>query len=148
MNRPDSTAIRLNQARPLGPNREGLTPLPRLFLFEPGWRVVVKPDSAREFCHAIAPGQTEYHRLSQGELYLEGPEEKLCLVCARRRGLLTTEPLPLKQPTLGRTIQPTTAPDQDDAPLELVPEPTEHEITFPTHRDDQDFLESLELKPF
>jgi hypothetical protein len=70
---------------------------PRLFVGEIGWRVGHKVGSEREFCYAMAPGQDYYHRLNDGEIYLLNNEEKLCLACAGRRGLLTLEPKGLRE---------------------------------------------------
>ncbi|QDV32805.1 hypothetical protein [Tautonia plasticadhaerens] len=66
--------------------------VPRVFLREPGWRVGMKHGSEREFCHNIAPGEEAYHRLSDGELFVHSADERLCLPCADRRGLLHFEP--------------------------------------------------------
>jgi hypothetical protein len=66
--------------------------IPRLFLREPGWQVHLKLDSARAFCYATAPGEDYYHRLTDGEVYLQRGDERFCLPCAARRGLLSHEP--------------------------------------------------------
>lgn len=75
-------------------------PIPprRVFLHEPGWRIGHKVGSTREFCYMMAPGQDFYHRLLDGELYLYSNEERLCLACAERRGLLAHEPRGLRTP--------------------------------------------------
>jgi len=70
----------------------------RLFLREPGWRVHLKSDSQREFCYAAAPGQDYYHRLQMGEVFVALGEEKLCIPCATRRGLIEHEPRFLRDP--------------------------------------------------
>jgi hypothetical protein len=70
----------------------------RLFLHEPGWMVALKIGSEREFCYAMAPGQEYYHRLLDGEVYLHNNEERLCLACAERRGLLADRPKGLRDP--------------------------------------------------
>ncbi len=70
----------------------------RLFLREPGWRVNLKTDSQREFCYAAAPGQDYYHRLQTGEVFVSLGEEKLCIPCAARRGLIEYEPRSLRDP--------------------------------------------------
>lgn len=70
----------------------------RLFLHEPGWRVTLKVGSTREFCYAMAPGQDYYHRLLDGEVFLHNNEERLCLACAERRGLLSYQPKGLREP--------------------------------------------------
>jgi hypothetical protein len=72
--------------------------LPRLFLFEPGWRIARKAGSEREFCYQIAPGQDYYHRLLDGEIYLQKADEKICLPCAARRGLLNYDAKVLREP--------------------------------------------------
>jgi hypothetical protein len=84
---------------PNAPITEPDDPLvPRVFLREPGWRVGMKVGSDREFCHNITPGEDAYHRLSDGELFVHSTEEKLCLPCADRRGLLHFEPKGLGKP--------------------------------------------------
>lgn len=60
----------------------------RTYLHEPGWRIGHKTNSVREFCYMMAPGQDYYHRLLEGEVYVYNQEERLCLACAERRGLL------------------------------------------------------------
>ena len=69
----------------------------RLFVHEPGWRVVLKVGSLREFCYQMAPGEEYYHRLLDGEIYVKLGDEKICLACAERRGVLSFEPKSLKE---------------------------------------------------
>lgn len=70
----------------------------RLFVREAGWQVGHKTDSMREFCYMTAPGQDFYHRLDAGELFLYRGDERLCIPCAERRGLLAHEPRRLRDP--------------------------------------------------
>lgn len=72
----------------------------RLFLHEPGWRITQKLGSQREFCYTMAPGQDYYHRLQDGEIYLQrgDGEERLCVACAERRGLISFMPKGLREP--------------------------------------------------
>jgi hypothetical protein len=70
----------------------------RLFLHEPGWRVSLKVGSERDFCYAMAPGDDHYHRMLDGEVFLHNAEERLCLACAERRGLLSYKPKGLRDP--------------------------------------------------
>lgn len=63
----------------------------RLFVREPGWKVALKIGSDRLFCYMMAPGQNHYHRLLDGEVYISHGEERICLACASRRGLLSFE---------------------------------------------------------
>lgn len=105
----------INNGSPtLNPPRENPVPRgssPRLFVFEAGWRVSVKRGSHREFCHTMAPGQNYYHRLLDGELFIHHGDERLCLSCAARRGLVTFEPR-----TLGKPIDPSLA-DSSELPV-------------------------------
>jgi hypothetical protein len=77
---------------------EGGGEFPRLFLHEPGWRVLRKESSERTFCYLITPGQDHYHRIGAGELYVARGDEKICFACAQRFGLLSHEPRPLREP--------------------------------------------------
>ena len=78
--------------------------LPRLFVFEPGWRISRKSGSEREFCYVMAPGKDYYHRLMDGEIYIVKTDEKLCLPCAARRGLISYDPKSLRDPAVGRNL--------------------------------------------
>ncbi len=69
----------------------------RLYLHEPGWQIAQKHGSVREFCYMMAPGQDYYHRLLDGEIYLFSNEERLCVACAERRGLISYEPKGLQE---------------------------------------------------
>jgi hypothetical protein len=89
------------------PETETLTGT-RIFLREPGWQVAVKVGSERSFCFMMAPGQDHYHRLLDGEIYVFHGDERLCLRCAERRGLLAHEPKRLREPLI---------------PIELIDEP-------------------------
>jgi hypothetical protein len=77
------------------PNR----PTPRrLYLHEPGWQIGLKVGSEREFCYMMTPGQDYYHRITDGEVFLYRNDERICVACAERRGLLTFEPKTLREP--------------------------------------------------
>jgi hypothetical protein len=95
------------------PRTEDVGPARRMFLFEPGWRIGVKTGSEREFCHMMVPGQDFYHRLRDREVFLFRNGEKLCLLCAARRGLIAFEPKQLREVML-----PISA-DLEAIPLEL-----------------------------
>ncbi|WP_165067003.1 hypothetical protein [Paludisphaera rhizosphaerae] len=68
-----------------------LQPGVRMYVHEPGWRVTIKRGSDRVFCHTMTPGQDYYHRLLDGELYLHQDDERVCLACASRRGIISYE---------------------------------------------------------
>ena len=89
----------------------------RLFLHEPGWSVGLKVGSDRTFCYQMAPGQDYYHRLLDGEVYLSHGDERLCLACAERRGLLSYQPKGLKPPPPHLALD--TDPDPDDRGFDL-----------------------------
>ena len=72
---------------------------PRLFLREVGWQITIKRGSDRLFCYLTHPGEPHYHRIMDGEIYLTREEEKICLPCAERRGLLSFEPRRLREPS-------------------------------------------------
>lgn len=84
-------------SEPSCPAPHGGDPRPkRLFLYEPGWRVGLKTGSTREFCYVMAPGQDYYHRLHDGEIFLRRGDERICLACAERRGLIAYGPKGLR----------------------------------------------------
>jgi hypothetical protein len=85
----------------------------RMYLSEPGWRIGVKVGSDREFCYARAPSQDFYHRLLDGEVFLHRADEKLCVACASRRGLIATEPKRLREAIISLPA------DMEAIPLEL-----------------------------
>lgn len=89
---------------------------PRLFIHESGWRIDIKRGSDRVFCHMIAPGEDYHHRLLDGELYLFHGDERVCLNCAGRRGLVSLDP------KLLREDRPGFVPESNQAPYP-VPEP-------------------------
>ncbi len=68
----------------------------RMYVHESGWRIGVKTGSHREFCYTMEPGQDFYHRLQDGEVYLFRSDERLCLACAARRGLIVSAPKQLR----------------------------------------------------
>jgi hypothetical protein len=79
------------EPHPPAPQAPPTPPARRLFLREPGWSVALKVGSERNFCYTMAPGQDYYHRLLDGEIYIYSGEERICLACAVRRGLLSFE---------------------------------------------------------
>lgn len=78
------------------------TPQSRLFLLEPGWQVSIKTDSQRAFCFMMAPGQDFYHSLLDGEMFLHRGEQRFCMACAVRRGLVALRPRHL--PEIGAVV--------------------------------------------
>ena len=76
---------------PIQPPDLTLSDVRRLYIREPGWKLGHKVGSAREFCYMQSPGQDFYHRILDGEIYVYSADERLCLSCAGRRGLLSYE---------------------------------------------------------
>lgn len=58
-----------------------------------GWQAHVKSNWEKEYCFAHAPGEDHFHLLLCGEVYLQHGDEKYCLNCAMRRGILTHDRL-------------------------------------------------------
>jgi len=106
---PDSSHERSLQA----PSDEDPAPPRRMFLFERGWRIGVKSGSHREYCYMMAPGQDFYHRLLDCEIFLYREDEKLCLDCAARRGLIALAPKRL------RDVIVSISADMEAVPLEI-----------------------------
>jgi len=71
----------------------------RLYLpgWEEGWQVRLKTNWDREYCFAKNPDEEFHHLLMAGELYVELDEEKFCLECARRRGVISDDRLHWKR---------------------------------------------------
>jgi hypothetical protein len=66
----------------------------RLYIPEPdGWQAQIKRSWDNEYCYAKSPGEDYFHLLLGGELYIQHGDEKYCLNCALRRGLITTNRL-------------------------------------------------------
>ena len=66
----------------------------RLYVPDPdGWSARVKQGWEKLYCFYKQPGQDFFHLLMSGEIYLQRGEEVVCLMCALRRGLVTTDRL-------------------------------------------------------
>lgn len=57
------------------------------------WQARIKSDSERIYCYQKNPGEDFFHLIVSGEIYLARGEEKLCLRCAHRDGVVTTDRL-------------------------------------------------------
>ena len=101
-----------------------------------GWGLGVK-SGAREYCSYRNPGEEWFHLLLDGELFLQFGEEKVCLNCAFRNGLLTDDRLYWQKGHRRQRIFPVSkadpvfddAPEFPDQPL-AIPDIPEH----PTER--------------
>ena len=66
----------------------------RLYVSDPAmFQARMKQDWEREFCFAQNPGEDYFHLLMTGEIYIQSGDEKYCLNCAARRGMVTTDRL-------------------------------------------------------
>lgn len=66
----------------------------RLYVTDPAdWTAHVKNDSSKAYCYQKNPGEDYFHLILSGEIYLQCGDEKLCLQCALRRGVVTTDRL-------------------------------------------------------
>jgi hypothetical protein len=57
------------------------------------WKAHIKVGWDKEYCYSKFPGQDYLHLLLNGEIYLQSKDEKLCLTCALRKGILTEDRL-------------------------------------------------------
>jgi hypothetical protein len=66
----------------------------RLYLAQPeGWSAHVKHNWDKEYCFHKNPGEDFFHLLMHGEIYVQHEEEKYCLECALRNGIVTHDRL-------------------------------------------------------
>jgi hypothetical protein len=107
------------------PSQAVLVKPQRLFLFEPGWGVSLKSGSEKAYCYMMAPGQDFYHRLLDGEIYFYHGDEKLCLACAQRRGLIASTPRGLREPLMSLDLN--VRPVEPGSAIDLAPRKGEHE---------------------
>jgi len=71
----------------------------RLYVLQPdGMEARVKSGWEKEYCHLQNPGEDYFHLLVKGEVYLLHGNEKYCLRCAVRQGILTHERLSWQHP--------------------------------------------------
>ena len=79
-------------AAPLSPAADSVDN--RLYLPDTGdWEACIKRDSDKIYCYQKSPGQDYYHLILSGEIFLKNGNEKLCLACALRRGVVTHDRL-------------------------------------------------------
>lgn len=66
----------------------------RVYVTETGeWNARIKNDSEKLYCYQKNPGEDFFHLITGGEIYLVRGDEKLCLRCALRDGVVTTDRL-------------------------------------------------------
>ncbi len=66
----------------------------RLYVPNPeGWTAQLKIGWDKLHCYAKNPGEDYFHALMHGEIYLQNGHEKLCLNCAIRQGVISTDRL-------------------------------------------------------
>lgn len=79
-----------------GPESLPAADVPDVRLYVPDsqdWAAVIKNDSEKIYCYQKNPGEAYFHLIVNGELYLKGADEKLCLRCALRQGIATLDRL-------------------------------------------------------
>ena len=59
--------------------------------FPEGWEAHVKQGWDKQYCYYKRPGEDHFHQLIAGEVFLQHGDEKVCLSCALRNGILTTD---------------------------------------------------------
>jgi len=71
----------------------------RLYVPHPeGWKAQLKQGWDKIYCYSKNPGEDHFHLILSGELYLVSGDEKLCLRCAYRQGIITTDRLNWQNP--------------------------------------------------
>ena len=58
-----------------------------------GWTAQIKTNWDKDYCYTKTPGEDYFHLLLCGEVFLANGEERLCLNCAKRRGVITDDRL-------------------------------------------------------
>ncbi|REJ88423.1 MAG: hypothetical protein DWQ34_22350 [Planctomycetota bacterium] len=58
-----------------------------------GWKARIKDGWEKQYCFYKRPGEDFFHLLMSGEIFLQRGEEQVCLMCALRRGIVTTDRL-------------------------------------------------------
>jgi hypothetical protein len=67
---------------------------PRVYLPDPEpWQARIKQGWDKDCCFAQNPGEDWFHNLVHGEIYLQRGDEKYCLACALRLGIVTHDRL-------------------------------------------------------
>lgn len=75
-------------------NRDPSARDPRLYAPYPeGTEAHIKHGWEKEYCFLQNPGEDHFHLLINGEIFIQRANEKYCLRCALRHGLLTTDRL-------------------------------------------------------
>jgi hypothetical protein len=75
----------------------------RLYLLDADWSVAVNRGSVSQYCHSQNVGEAFFHLIVDGEIFLKNGAEKLCLSCALRLGLITSDRLAWQHRTGTRT---------------------------------------------
>jgi len=66
----------------------------RLYVPHPEeWIAALKTGWEKWYCYSKNPDEDFFHLILKGEIYLQSGNEKLCLRCAMRQGIITTERL-------------------------------------------------------
>ena len=77
----------------------------RLYLpFPEGWQAHVKIGWEKDYCYAKNPGEDYFHLIMSGEIFVQNGDEKLCLTCAYRQGVITTDRLNWQHKAPGERI--------------------------------------------
>jgi len=58
-----------------------------------GWTANIKRGWEKDYCYLQNPGEEYFHLILSGELYLQRGDEKYCLNCALRHGIVTSDRL-------------------------------------------------------
>lgn len=80
--------------RPDSPGEDQSSVDYRVYMPDPeGWSAHLKIGWEQLYCYSKNPHEDFFHSIVHGEIYLQCGHEKLCLTCAMRQGILTTDRL-------------------------------------------------------
>lgn len=104
-----------------GTDRE-FPPDARLYLpRQEGWQAHIKRSWQKEYCYLKNPGEDYFHLLISGEIYLQRGEEKYCLNCALRHGILTRDRLYWQRLPERKHLRQFSAGERGNPPAEDAP---------------------------
>lgn len=65
----------------------------RLYVPDENWEARVRRGGERFYCYGKFEGEDWHHQIVAGELFLKRGDEVLCLACAVRQGVISTDRL-------------------------------------------------------
>lgn len=86
----------------------------RLYVpYSNGWSAHIKELGGTERCFAQHPGQDFFHLIVKGEIFLQKGDERFCLTCAIRRGIVGHDRMFWQRESATPVIEPLDEPFDD-----------------------------------